>query len=145
MTLILSTSHTAWKTPVEHGVYFNYQQPILTDWGRVTQVCVGKLTIIGSDTGLSSGRRRTLICTYIEILLMGPQGTNFNEILIEIHTFSYCVGLIVLRRGSLIFSKARHQLFTDHPRSPPPHGSKYLKANATFNVKGSSCSCLCPI
>ena len=28
----------------------------LTRWGRVTHICVGKLTIIGSDNGLSPGR-----------------------------------------------------------------------------------------
>ena len=31
---------------------------ILTHWGRVTHICVGKLTIIGSDIGLSPGRRQ---------------------------------------------------------------------------------------
>ena len=30
----------------------------LTHWGRVTHICVSKLTIIGSDNGLSPGRRR---------------------------------------------------------------------------------------
>ena len=30
----------------------------LTHWGRVTHMCVNKLTIIGSDNGLSPGRRQ---------------------------------------------------------------------------------------
>ena len=30
---------------------------VLTHWGRVTHICVSKLTIIGSDNGLSPGRR----------------------------------------------------------------------------------------
>ena len=30
----------------------------LTHWGRVTHICVSKLTIIGSDNGLSPGRRQ---------------------------------------------------------------------------------------
>ena len=30
----------------------------LTHWGRVTHICVDKLTIIGSDNGLSPGRRQ---------------------------------------------------------------------------------------
>ena len=38
----------------------------------MTHICVGYLTIIGS-----------------EILLIGPLGTNFSEMLIEIHTFSF--------------------------------------------------------
>ena len=61
----------------------------LTHWGRVTHKCVGKLTIIGSDNGLSPGRRQTIIWTNAGILLIGPLGTNFNEILINIQTFSF--------------------------------------------------------
>ena len=33
----------------------------LTHWGRVTHICVGKQTIIGSDNGLSPGRRQAII------------------------------------------------------------------------------------
>ena len=62
---------------------------ILTHWGRVTYTCVGKLTIIASDNGLSPGRRQAIIWTYDGILLIGPLGTKFNEISIEIHTFSF--------------------------------------------------------
>ena len=62
---------------------------ILTHWGRVTHICVVKLTIIGSDNGLSPGRRQAIIWTNAVILLIGPLGTNFSEILIEIRTFSF--------------------------------------------------------
>ena len=34
---------------------------LLTHWGRVTHICVGNLTIIGSDNGLSPGRRQAII------------------------------------------------------------------------------------
>ena len=34
---------------------------LLTHWGRVTHIRVGKLTIIGSDNGLSPGRRQAII------------------------------------------------------------------------------------
>ena len=61
----------------------------LTHWGRVTHICVGKLTIIASDNGLSPGRRQAIIWTNDGILLIGPLGTNFNEILIDIHKFSF--------------------------------------------------------
>ena len=61
----------------------------LTHWGRVTHICVSKLTIIGSNNGLSPGRRQAIIWTNAGILLIGPSGTNFNEILIEILTFSF--------------------------------------------------------
>ena len=36
---------------------------ILAHWGRVTYICVSKLTIIGSDNGLSPGRRQAIIWT----------------------------------------------------------------------------------
>ena len=43
----------------------------LTHWGRVTHICVSKLTIIGSDNGLSPGRRQAIIWTNAGILLIG--------------------------------------------------------------------------
>ena len=61
----------------------------LTHWGRATHICVGKLTTIGSDNGLSPGRRQPITWTNVGILLIEPLGTNFSEILIEIHTFSF--------------------------------------------------------
>ena len=61
----------------------------LTHLGRVTQICVGKLTNIGSDNGLSPDRRQTIICTNTGMLLIGPLGTNFIENLIGIQTFSF--------------------------------------------------------
>ena len=92
-------------------------QPILTHWGRVTHICVVKLNIVGSDNGLSPGRRQAIIWTNAVILLIGPLGTNFSEIVIENHTFSFkkmhlkmsfgkcrpcCLGLNVLRAVSHI-------------------------------------------
>ena len=62
---------------------------LLTHWGRVTHICVSNLTIIGSDNGLSPGRRQAIIWTNAGILLNGPLGTNFNEMFIKIHTFSF--------------------------------------------------------
>ena len=56
----------------------------------MTQICVSKLTIIGSNNGLSPGRRQAIIWTNAGILLIGALGTNHSEIeiLIKIHTFS---------------------------------------------------------
>ena len=62
---------------------------ILIHWGRVTHICVGKLTIIGSDNGLAHARSQAITWTIVGILLIGPQGINFSEMLIEIHTFSF--------------------------------------------------------
>ena len=85
----------------------------LTHWGRMTHICVGKPTIIVSYNGLSPDRRQAMIWTNAGILLIGHLGTNFSEILFEIHTFSFkklhlkisswewrpsCLGLNVLTR-----------------------------------------------
>ena len=57
----------------------------------MTHICVavGNLTIIGSDNGLSPDRRQAIIWNNAGIYLIGPLGTNFSEILIEILTFSF--------------------------------------------------------
>ena len=43
--------------------------------------------IIGSDNGLSPGRRQAIIWTNAGILLIGPLGINFSEILFETNIF----------------------------------------------------------
>ena len=58
---------------------------LLTDWGRVMHIYVGKLTIIGSDNGLAP----SIIWTSAGILLMRPSWTNFSEILIRMWIFSF--------------------------------------------------------
>ena len=76
----------------------------LTHWGRVTHICVSKQTIIGSDNGLSPGRRQAIIWTNAGISLIQILGTNFNEILSEIHTFSF-------KNMGLKMSSAKWRLF----------------------------------
>ena len=88
------------------------QNKVLTHWGRVTHICVDKLNIIGSDNGLSPGRRQAIIWTNVGILLIGSLRTHFSEISIGIQTFSlkkmhlkmssaqwrpFCLGLNVLK------------------------------------------------
>ena len=58
-----------------------------THWGRVTHICVSKLTIICSYNDLLPGQHQAIISTSAGILLIGPLGTNFSEILIEIYVF----------------------------------------------------------
>ena len=70
----------------------------------MTHICVSNWTIIGSDNGLSPGRRQAIIWTNAGILLIGPPGTNFSEILIEIHTFS-------IKKMHLKMSSAKGRLF----------------------------------
>ena len=89
----------------------------LTHWGWVTHICVSNITTIGSDNGLSPSRRHAIIRTNAGILLIEPLGTNFNEILIEMHIFSlkkihfkmssgkrrpFCLGLNVLTQWHLM-------------------------------------------
>ena len=86
---------------------FHHSLNVLTHWGRVAHICISKLSIIVSDNGT---------------LLIGPLGTNFNEILIEkfIHFHSlkihlkissgkwrpFCLGLNVLKQ---------HASVSEHP------------------------------
>ena len=76
----------------------------LIHWGWVMHICISKLNIIGSDNGLSPGRRQVIIWTNAGILLIGPLGTNFNEIFIEIHTFPF-------KKIHLKISSAKRQPF----------------------------------
>ena len=104
----------------------------LTHWGRETHICVGKLTIIASNNGLSPGRRQAIIWTNPGILSIGPLGTNFNEISIGIRTFSFkkmhfkmasalwrpfCLGLNVLNISNPVH---------------PPHSSYILFLQVVF-------------
>ena len=88
----------------------------LKHWGRVMHICVSKLTIIGSDNGLS--RRQAIIWTNAGISLIWPLETNFSEISIDIQTFSFkkihfkmssgkwrpfCLGLNVLNNHCMAF------------------------------------------
>ena len=47
------------------------------------------MIIIGSDNGLSPGRRQPIIWTNVGILVIGILGINFGRILIEIDAFSF--------------------------------------------------------
>ena len=90
----------------------------------ITAKCVSILTIIGSDNGLSSGRRLAIIWTNARILLIGTLGTNFSEILIEIYILSFkkmhfklssdnwrpfCLGHNVLTEQTLTFHSRDHK------------------------------------
>ena len=95
-------------------------------------ICVGKLTTIGSDNALLPGWRQAIIWTNAGILLIGTLGTNFSEILIEIHPLSvkkmglnvssakwrpFCLGLNVLIPKCWHFGT--HCCWQDHHLSMP--------------------------
>ena len=95
---------------------------------RVMHICVGKLTIIGSDNGLLPGWHQAIIWTNAGALLIGPFGTNFSELLIAIETFSFkkmhlkissakwrpfCLGLNVLKYSE----RGNYAWFSDTTRN----------------------------
>ena len=123
----------------------------LTYWGRVTHICVSKITIIGSDNGLLPDRRQAIIWTNARLLLIGPLGINFSETLIEILKFSvktmrlnvssakrrpFCLGLNEL---SLMASKlqAVRRLITGS-RKIPNLVICFLFAISFWNLRGIS-------
>ena len=75
----------------------------LTHWGWVQYICIGNLTIIGSDNGLLPGLCQAIIWTIAGMLLIWTLGTNFNEILSEVHTFSF-------KKVHLKMSRGQHNL-----------------------------------
>ena len=78
----------------------------LTHWSRVTHICVGFLTIIGSENGLWPGWHRSIIWTNAGMPSIGPLGTNFSEVSIEILAFLLrkCVWMCHLRNGGQFVS-----------------------------------------
>ena len=102
--------HTNQTLDMDFGGNWSVWKPVLklfamlTHWGWVTHICVSKLTIIGSDNNLSPDRRQAIIWTNAGLLLMGPLGTNFSEIWIEILTFSF-------KKMRLKVSSAKWRLF----------------------------------
>ena len=98
----------------DFGIFWHIMHvaSVLTHWGRVTHICIGNLSIIGSYNGLLPGQRQAIIWINAGILLIGPSGTNFSEILIVIKHFHWtkthlkmlsgkrrtsCLGLNVLK------------------------------------------------
>ena len=103
---------------------------------RVTHTCAFKLTIIGSNNDLSPCRCQAGIWSNDRILLIGPFGTYFSEILIEIDAFpfrkmrlkvsfekwrSFRLGLNVLKYlvalSQMIDGISRHFESEDHVRT----------------------------
>ena len=120
--------------------------------------CVGKLTINGSDNGLSPGRRQAIISTNTGILSITPLGTYFSEILIVNYTFPFkevhfkmrsakwcpfCLGLNVLNKyASSAVRCLRNEnsilglmsWFTDAESKLPLHGRRLGDARLLCNI-----------
>ena len=130
----------------------------------MTHICVTELTSIASDNGLSPGRRQAIIWTNAGILLIGPIGTNVNEILIAIHTFSFkkmhlkmssakwrpfCLGLNVLTMMQndefrvawhpSVYWSSSVLLFTGSPMDSPHKGPIMQKVFPCYNIIMAYC------
>ena len=112
-------------------------------------ICVSKLTIIGSDNGLSPDLRQAIIWTNAGILSIGPLGTKLSEILIAIHIFSFkkmhlkmssgkwqpcCLGFNVLKMSSYQYRKLYCGDKTDVRSSYFCDGNSYTGKTSLFSI-----------
>ena len=92
----------------------------------MTPTCVSESTITGTANGLAPGQHQAIIWTNAGILSIGLLGTNFNEILIEIHAFlfktinlkmlsgkwrPFCLGLTVFRKVCLHSMRLQNTIY----------------------------------
>ena len=80
--------------PHPDGCHRGYLSRSLTHWGRVTHICVGKLTIIGSDNGLSPSHYLNQRWNIVNWTLRNKLQLNFDRnsnIFIEENTFENVV------------------------------------------------------
>ena len=97
----------------------------LTHWGWVMHICIGNLTVIGSDNGLSPGRCRTIIWANARILLIKPipikiDAFSFKKMHLKMPCakwWPFCLGLSVLS------SRA----FCDYLQSLPEYPFPYFR------------------
>ena len=85
----------------------------LTLLGRVTHICVGNLTIIGSDNGLSPSGRQAIILIKAGILLTDPLGktsVKFYSKYIYFHS-KKCILECRFHNGGHFFSAAMCHIF----------------------------------
>ena len=101
-------SHIAWTNKADQSICYCLlcsltevivcDIQILTHWGLTTHICVGNLTITGSDYGLSApSHHLSQFCNIVN-------WTNFNRILFEIREFWY-------RKINVKMSSVKSRLF----------------------------------
>ena len=130
----------------QHCMYASVSCDGLTHWGRVMHVFVNKLTIIGSDNGLSPDRCQGIIWTNAGILLTWTLGTNFTEMLSKIQTFSFkkmhlinMIMLIMLLMGLMRKQKVMFHRQKNPPQFDKEHLTKFL---LSLTVRMISLSCI---
>ena len=81
----------------------------------MTHICVGDLTIIGPDNGLSPGRRQAIIWTNAGILLIGPALVSKGQIsiwhiclILKLALYKYHIIIIIIMRNKLQWNFNRY-------------------------------------
>ena len=100
----------------------------------MTQICVSKLAIIGSDNGLSPGRRQAIIWINAGILLIGSLGTNFSEILMEIYKFSFKKMHLKMSSGKWRLSCLGLNVLMTHICVTRPQWVKYSRVQMPYDI-----------
>ena len=112
----------------------------LTLWGRVTHICVSKVSIIGSDNVLSPDRRQAIIWTNAGIMEIWTLGTNFNEIIIGKWRL-FCLGLNVLSGCKDIYIYI--YIYSVYNNVMGPGQKVYLKRlDSSYSLQWVHCNCL---
>ena len=76
---------------------------VLTHWGRMTHKYISNLTTIGSDNGLSPGRRQANIRTNAGILWVPTLGRKFSGCLSKIFHSRKCIWKYRLEIADILF------------------------------------------
>ena len=97
---------------------------VLTHWGQKTHIRVSELTIIGSDTGLSPGRRQVIIWPSAGALLIWNFGTTSMK----------CYSKLIYFHSRKCIS-AKWRPFCSRPNALMP---RHLQTGPRFNIKMSS-------
>ena len=107
-----------------------------THWGRMTHICVCKLTIIGSDNDLSPLRCQAIIWTGAGKLIIRTLETDVSEVLSEIHTFWLINVLEMSSAKWRKFCLGIHVLTTPihraHLRSNESHARRFNKCDLLY-------------
>ena len=75
----------------------------LTHWGQVTHMCISNMSSIGSDNGLSPGRRQTITCIWLNAAILSTRpeehiSVNFHSKFRSFHSRKFtwrCVKSVV--------------------------------------------------
>ena len=98
------TQHTHKYIYIYTYIFWDQVGLLLTHWGRVTHMCVSNLSSIGSDNGLSPGRRQAIIWTNAKLLSVGTLRTYFKELQSKYSNLNWgkCTWNVVYEMASIL-------------------------------------------